>query len=467
MYQIKFGTDGWREIIGDNFTTANVKRVALATAKWLNQSELEKSCVVGYDCRFGGEMFAKETAIQLASNGIKVLLSSGFVSTPMISLAANRMKTGAGIILTASHNPPSYNGYKIKANYGGPAIPSEVSKVEDFILNEEVGTSQSFDDLVSTGMIEYSDFETLYLDHCKQSFDMDALTKQAQSLIYDAMFGAGRNIVKRLLPNSTILHGDQNPGFLGRAPEPILKNLPEIAETIRTTNQFSCGLATDGDADRIGFFDEKGNFVDSHHLILLLIEYLTTFKGYTGKVVKSFSVSDKVQKLCELKGLESITTKIGFKYICEYMVTDDVLIGAEESGGIAIKGHIPERDGVWMGLVLMEYMAKTGKSISELISDIYAKVGSFAVERYDLHLNNEIKEQIIEKCKSSSYTNFGSYKIVSTEDTDGFKFRLENGSWVMIRPSGTEPVLRVYSESDSSASAFDILDQTKKAILGQ
>ena len=467
MYQIKFGTDGWREIIGDNFTTANVKRVALATAKWLNQSELEKSCVVGFDCRFGGEMFAKETAVQLASNGIKVLLSSGYVSTPMISLAANRLKTGAGIILTASHNPPSYNGYKIKANYGGPAIPTEVSKIEDLILNEEVQFMKSFDELVQEGMIEYSDFETLYLDHCKQSFDMNALTLQSESLIYDAMFGAGKNIVKRLLPKSTILHGDNNPGFLGRAPEPILKNLPEIAEEIAKSNQFSCGLATDGDADRIGFFDEKGNFVDSHHLILLLIEYLTTFKGYSGKVVKSFSVSDKVQKLCELKGLESITTKIGFKYICEYMVTDDVLIGAEESGGIAIKGHIPERDGVWMGLVLMEFMAKTGKKISELISDMYEKVGSFAVERYDLHLNNELKEQIIKMCKSNSYTNFGSYKIVSTEDTDGFKFRLDNGSWVMIRPSGTEPVLRVYSESDSSASAFDILDQTKKAILGE
>ena len=467
MYQIKFGTDGWREIIGDNFTTANVKRVALATAKWLNQSDFEKSCVVGYDCRFGGEMFAKETAVQLASNGIKVLLSSGYVSTPMISLAANRLKTGAGIILTASHNPPSYNGYKIKANYGGPAIPTEVSKIEDLILNEEVQFMKSFDELVQEGMIEYSDFETLYLDHCKQSFDMNALTLQSESLIYDAMFGAGKNIVKRLLPKSTILHGDNNPGFLGRAPEPILKNLPEIAEEIAKSNQFSCGLATDGDADRIGFFDEKGNFVDSHHLILLLIEYLTTFKGYSGKVVKSFSVSDKVQKLCELKGLESITTKIGFKYICEYMVTDDVLIGAEESGGIAIKGHIPERDGVWMGLVLMEFMAKTGKKISELISDMYEKVGSFAVERYDLHLNNELKEQIIKMCKSNSYTNFGSYKIVSTEDTDGFKFRLDNGSWVMIRPSGTEPVLRVYSESDSSASAFDILDQTKKAILGE
>ena len=182
-------------------------------------------------------------------------------------------------------------------------------------------------------------------------------------------------------------------------------------------------------------------------------------------MVKSFSVSDKVQKLCELKGIESITTKIGFKYICEYMVTDDVLIGAEESGGIAIKGHIPERDGVWMGLVLMEYMAKTGKSISQLISEIYEKVGTFAVERYDLHLNNELKELIISNCKSNSYTNFGKYNVVSTEDTDGFKFRLDNGSWVMIRPSGTEPVLRVYSESSSSEAAFEILEATKKAIL--
>lgn len=466
MYQIKFGTDGWREIIGDNFTTANVKRVAFATAKWLNDSNLNKSCVVGYDCRFGGEMFAKETAIQLASNGIKVLLSTGYVSTPMISLAANRLKTGAGIILTASHNPPSYNGYKIKANYGGPAIPSEVSKIEALILDEVIDNCPSFEELQAKGMIEYSDFEELYLNHCKSSFDMIALDGISENLIYDAMFGAGKNIVKRLLPKSTILHGDDNPGFLGRAPEPILKNLPEISETIKHSNQFRCGLATDGDADRIGFFDEKGQFVDSHHLILLLIEYLTTYKGYSGKVVKSFSVSDKVQKLCELKGLESITTKIGFKYICEFMVTDDVLIGAEESGGIAIKGHIPERDGVWMGLVLIEYMAKTGKTISELITEIYEKVGSFAVERYDLNLNNDLKEEIVKNCKSGSYKKFGNYDVVSIEDTDGFKFRLNNGSWVMIRPSGTEPVLRVYSESDSSANAFDILDQTKSTILG-
>jgi phosphomannomutase len=268
------------------------------------------------------------------------------------------------------------------------------------------------------------------------------------------------------LPDATILHGNYNPGFDGRAPEPILKNLPEIGPLINSSPSYLCGLATDGDADRIGWFDEKGNFVDSHHLILLLIEYLTTFKGYSGKVVKSFSVSDKIQKLCDLKGLESITTKIGFKYICEYMVTEDVLIGAEESGGIAIKGHIPERDGVWMGLVLMEYMAKTGKSVSELILDMYAKVGSFAVERYDLHLTNQLKEIIIDNCKSKSYVSFGPYNVVDVEDVDGYKFRLDNGSWVMIRPSGTEPVLRVYSESTDSASSFAILDATKASILG-
>lgn len=465
MYQIKFGTDGWREIIADEFTVANVRRVANATGQWLSESDLPKSCVVGYDCRFGGEMFAKETARQLAAQGIKVIMSNGFVSTPMISLAANQLNSGAGIILTASHNPPTYNGYKIKANYGGPAIPSEVTKVENLIPNDLVAAGDTFESYLNNGMIEYGDFETMYYNHCINQFDMDALSSISSGLVYDAMYGAGQSIVKRLLPEATILHGNHNPGFEGRAPEPILKNLPEIGPLIQSKDSYLCGLATDGDADRIGWFDEKGNFVDSHHLILLLIEYLTTFKGYSGKVVKSFSVSDKVQKLCDLKGLEAITTKIGFKYICEYMVTEDVLIGAEESGGIAIKGHIPERDGVWMGLVLMEYMAKTGKTVSQLIEDMYAKVGSFAVERYDLHLTNELKESIIEKCKSRSYNSFGSFNVVSVEDVDGFKFRLHDGSWVMIRPSGTEPVLRVYSEASSSAASFAILDATEATIL--
>jgi phosphomannomutase len=195
------------------------------------------------------------------------------------------------------------------------------------------------------------------------------------------------------------------------------------------------------------------------------MHYLVKYKGMSGKVVTAFSATPRVGVLADHYNLENEIVKIGFKYICEYMVTEDVLIGAEESGGIAIKGHIPERDGVWMGLVLMEYMAKTGKTVSQLIEDMYAKVGSFAVERYDLHLTNELKESIIEKCKSRSYNSFGSFNVVSVEDVDGFKFRLHDGSWVMIRPSGTEPVLRVYSEASSSAASFAILDATKATIL--
>lgn len=464
MYTIKFGTDGWRDIIADTFTVENVRRVAKATSDWLNKQDLTKSVVIGYDCRFGGEMFAKESAMVFADNGIHVILSDGFVSTPMISLAANMKQVGLGIILTASHNPPSYNGFKIKANYGGPATPKTVSEIENLIPDTPVEIAQSSDKYFFE-LIKKEDFEKIYLDHCRNNFNMEALESMSSHLLYDAMFGAGRKVVAKLLPDSNIIHGDENPGFLGRAPEPILKNLPEASKMLKENENLTIGLATDGDADRIGFFDENGRFVDSHHLILLLIEYLVDHKNISGKVVKSFSVSDKVGKLCELKGLETITTKIGFKYICEYMVEDDVLIGAEESGGIAIKGHIPERDGVWMGLVLMEYAAETGKTISQLIEDVYAKVGKFAVERYDLHINNNLKLNIVDNCKQNKYNSFGKYKIERVEDTDGYKFHLGNETWVMIRPSGTEPVLRVYAEAADSQAAIAILEATKAAIL--
>ena len=464
MYTIKFGTDGWRDIIADTFTVENVRRVAKATSDWLNKQDLTKSVVIGYDCRFGGEMFAKESAMVFADNGIHVILSDGFVSSPMISLAANMKQVGLGIILTASHNPPSYNGFKIKANYGGPATPKTVSEIENLIPDTPVEIAQSSDKYFFE-LIKKEDFEKIYLDHCRNNFNMEALESMSSHLLYDAMFGAGRKVVAKLLPDSNIIHGDENPGFLGRAPEPILKNLPEASKMLKENENLTIGLATDGDADRIGFFDENGRFVDSHHLILLLIEYLVDHKNISGKVVKSFSVSDKVGKLCELKGLETITTKIGFKYICEYMVEDDVLIGAEESGGIAIKGHIPERDGVWMGLVLMEYAAETGKTISQLIKDVYAKVGKFAVERYDLHINNNLKLNIVDNCKQNKYNSFGKYKIERVEDTDGYKFHLGNETWVMIRPSGTEPVLRVYAEAADSQAAIAILEATKAAIL--
>lgn len=465
MYTIKFGTDGWREIIADQFTVANVRRVADATARFLLQQNPQASCVVGHDCRFGGAMFAEETARVLAGRGVKVHLCEGYVSTPMISLATRNTQSDAGIIITASHNPPSYNGYKIKASYGGPAIPAVITEVEQMIEAETPAPAASLASLRESGKVLAIDAEKMYIDHARASFDMDKLGSMGSALAYDAMFGAGQNVVRSLFPDAALLHCDHNPGFHGRAPEPILKNLPELSGLLAGSPGLQCGLATDGDADRIGFFDENGRFVDSHHIILLLMKYLTQFKGMGGSVVKSFSVSDKVDKLCALYGLQSITTKIGFKYICEYMVETDVLIGAEESGGIAVKGHIPERDGVWIGLMLMEYMAVTGKSISALIAEIYDEIGSFAVERYDLHVEEPRKQQIIAACKAAEYKTFGAYTVQQVEDTDGYKFRLGEDGWVMIRPSGTEPVLRVYAEAADSDAAFRILDATRAHIL--
>jgi phosphomannomutase len=465
-YTIKFGTDGWREIIADQYTVENVSRVAHATAKWLLKATQNHTCTVGYDCRFGGKMFAETTASVLASYGIKCYLSKGVCSTPMISLANTKLNTYAGIIITASHNPPSYNGYKIKAHYGGPVVPSEIDKVEALIDYNPLPTVATFEHFVETGMIAYADFEQLYLNAIEEKFNVVKLKAYAPQFAYDAMFGAGQNVIRRLLPEAFLMHCEINPGFNGVAPEPILKNLMPFSEAIAQQNQIQCGLATDGDADRIGFFNSKGAFVDSHHLILLLMQYLHQHKGLTGKIVKSFSVSSKVDKLAKVLGLETITTKIGFKYICEYMINDDVLIGAEESGGIAVKGHIPERDGIWMGLLILEYMAETGKSIEQLIDEVYAIVGPFAVERYDLHIQEAQKQSIIQNCKNNSYKQFGHYTIEKVEDMDGFKFHLGNEEWVMIRPSGTEPVLRVYAESQSSAKAFAILDACKTAILG-
>ncbi len=465
MYNIKFGTDGWREIIADNYTVENVSRVAHATALWINGNSVNKSCTVGYDCRFGGKMFAENTARVLASHGIKVFLSKGFCSTPMISLANTRLNTFAGVIITASHNPPSYNGYKIKAHYGGPVIPAEIEKVEALISYKELPALQSLDYYISSSLIEYADFEAMYMAQIEEKFDTAKLKAYAPHFAYDAMYGAGQNIIKKLLPGAGLLHCDYNPGFNATAPEPILKNLLEFSELLKNNDKLLCGLATDGDADRIGFFDSKGRFVDSHHLILLLMQYLTKYKGLSGKIVKSFSVSSKIDKLASQIGLETITTKIGFKYICEYMINDDVLIGAEESGGIAVKGHIPERDGIWMGLLILEYMAVSGKSIETLIDETYAMIGAFAVERYDLHIEEAQKQAIIQNCKNNVYTAFGAYKVEKTENMDGFKYHLGNEEWVMIRPSGTEPVLRVYAESSNSEKAYKILDACKATIL--
>lgn len=447
---IKFGTDGWRAIIADDFTVANVMRVAYGTAKWLHSMSDEPSLALGHDCRFGGKLFVETTARVVASMGVKVVMANNiFVSTPMISLAANKLQTTAGVILTASHNPPSYNGYKIKANFGGPATPDMINMVESLIPNEVNLQLESLSHYEASGMISYIDMEEMYLKEVYASFDIALLRNSPMRLAYDAMYGAGQRIIPTVIPNAALLHCSYNPSFMGTAPEPIMKNLGEFSEMMRNNQDLQLGLATDGDADRIGLMDENGNFVDSHHIILLLINYLHKHKGLNGKVVVSFSCSNKIKKLCELYGLPIEVTKIGFKYICEIMTKEDVLVGAEESGGIAVKGFIPERDGIWNGLVLLEYMAKTGKNINELIAEIYALVGSFWFDRLDLHVTEAQKTSVMEALKAGKVNQIGTKPVIFTETTDGYKLHLSDNQWVMFRASGTEPVLRVYAEAEN------------------
>lgn len=472
MYKIKFGTDGWRAIIAKEFTVENVARVAEGTAKWLLtnaqrfHSSDSPSVVIGYDCRFGGELFSETTAKILTYHGIRVFLTKGFVSTPMVSLGTFKQKATLGIIITASHNPPFYNGFKLKGYYGGPLLPNQVSEIEKLIPERPSVDVNALS--ITHPLISYINLEKLYLKQIEKSFDLKSIRRSKMNFAYDAMYGAGQNVIRKILPDAQLLHCDYNPSFGGTSPEPIAKNLKELSELTRKSkgkNKITCALATDGDADRLGLFDSRGNFVDSHHIILLLIHYLCKYKKMRGKICAAFSTTVRIRKMCKHYDLPLEVVKIGFKYICEIMIKENVLLGGEESGGIAIKGHIPERDGIWMGLTLFEFMAKSGKSLEELIKEVYAITGSFAFERSDLHLSEEIKNRIIENCRNGKYYSFGKYNVQRVEDLDGWKYFFNEEEWVMIRASGTEPVLRIYAESHTRRKALDILASAKKTLL--
>ncbi|MEI8279156.1 MAG: phosphoglucomutase/phosphomannomutase family protein [Bacteroidota bacterium] len=463
--KIKFGTDGWRAIIAQDFTVYNVARVSKALADWLLQKQKDPKVVVGHDCRFGGELFTETVAKILCENGVMVYMAKGFISTPMISLGVLKLQAQQGVVITASHNPPSYNGYKLKGAHGGPSNPGDIAAVEALIPNDVTMPTHSLDHWASKGMLEYVNLEDMYVSYLQEKFDFNELNNSPFKLAYDAMYGAGQNVIRRLLPSAVLIHCDDNPGFRGQAPEPLDKNLQELARTIATTPELKIGLATDGDADRIGLYDEDGNFVDAHHIILLLIHYLHKYKKMDGKVVIAFSTTDRVKKMCTAYNLPIQITPVGFKYISEIMTKEDVLVGGEESGGIAVKGHIPERDGIYDGLVLYEYMTKSGKTLKQLCEEVYDVVGRFVYERKDLTIENDKKNAIIGKAQEGAYKVFGKYGIDSVETIDGVKYHLNNGGWMMLRASGTEPLLRVYAEGSSVAETQDMLSDIMATIL--
>lgn len=465
MQHIKFGTDGWRAVIGKTYTFHNVHRVTEGVASWLNSKYPEATVVLGYDCRFNAALFADEVAKVLAHHGFKVLLADKFVSTPAVALGVVKYNAQLGIVLTASHNPPEYGGYKLKGDFGGPLPEPQVKEIEALIPETLSADPDaiSLQELMAAEQVQKTDLEKLYLDHVRQNFDLDAIASSPFKFGFDAMYGSGQRIIPAILPDVKTLHCDYNPSFKGISPEPISRNLQEFEQFV-PQQQLDCGLATDGDADRIALVDADGRFIDAHHVILILIHYLHHYKKMKGDVVTAVSSSNKIAKLCDHYGLNLDIVKIGFKYTSELMRVKDILVGGEESGGIAVKGHIPERDGIWMGLVIWEFMAKSGKSLREIIDEIYAIVGSFAFERRDLRLPEEEKRRIVAHCEAGDYTSFGGYQVQHVDRTDGFKYIISEDSWVMIRPSGTEPVLRTYAEAADQDSAIQLLDAVFKEI---
>lgn len=453
---IRFGTDGWRALIGGDYTFDNLTRVARATAAWVAaQTDGDGSVVLGYDTRFQSEAFAKHAAAVFATLGVRVRMSDSHVTTPAVSWMTAHGGHTAGIVITASHNPPAYNGFKIKSHAGGPASPEQIADVEAELPRLAEGfDARAFDDLVAEGRIETFDLRGAYTALLRERIDVTAIKEHGIRVAYDAMYGAGQGIVTDLLgrPRVTEVGHDLNPGMYGRAPEPIERNL---AALLRATVETACdaGLATDGDADRIGLVDEEGSFVDSHKILALLVKYLHVEKGLRGALVKTFSTTDMIDRMGEAYDLEVVTTPIGFKYVGPAILEQDVLVGGEESGGMAVKGHIPERDGLFIGLLVVEMMVKRGRTLSGLVRELMDEFGPHFQARQDLHTTEARKADVLRALGAGELREVARTAVASTEDLDGFKLRLTGGGWLMFRASGTEPVLRIYSEASTRERA--------------
>lgn len=461
---IKFGTDGWRGVIADDFTYANLRYVALASAdyvKELSDGQTNPSTVIGYDGRFMSREFAEETAKVMASQGIIVNLSDSISSTPQVSFNTRQKKAELGFVITASHNPAIYNGFKVKGSFGGPATPLQIARLEE-ILHQRMTEGfefklESVAHYEENGLIKYFDAKDTYIRHIKKRLDMEAIRKADFKVIFDPMHGAGMGMLEGLIDKVFELHSEWNPGF-GNVdhPEPIESCLGDLITTIKS-GEFDFGLATDGDADRLGAVDEEGNFVDSHKIFMILLRYLYENKGKRGDVVKTVSLTSMVDMYCEDKGITLHETPVGFKYTAEIMTQKNVLVGGEESGGLGTSLHIPERDGIFNGLLLLEAMAVTGKSLKELCDDLDDEFGPHRYHRIDKKMTQEEKDTILNAAYKIP-SKIGRFEVERVDTKDGIKFYF-NHAWLLIRASGTEPLLRFYAEAESMTVVNELLHE--------
>ena len=464
---IEFGTDGWRAVISEDFTFDNVRIVAQAIAEQTLAEYQGKhsgtiSFVVGFDTRFLSDRYAILVAEVLAANGIHVWLTKADAPTPMVSYAIVDKKAQGGVMITASHNPPRYNGIKLKGSFGGSASPATCKDVERRIVHGVTPEMLDIEEALRQGLITRFDPYPAYETHLHTLVDFEAIRRGNLNVAVDAMYGAGRVYLRKMLESAgcTVveLRGEMNPGFNGIHPEPIAKHLGPLIEEM-LTGRYRIGLATDGDADRTGAVDPTGRFIDPHCIMSLLVEYLVHQRRMRGSIVKTVSTTQMLNRLGERYGLAVHETPVGFNVIADLMMSESVLLGGEESGGISMLGHIPEGDGVLMGLLLAELVAVRGKTLVELLDELMAApdVGRFFYERNDTPVKKFKKSLLVAGLLGSAPTMLEGHAVAQISGKDGVKYILDDDSWLLIRPSGTEPVLRIYSEGRSPTQVRALL----------
>lgn len=471
---IRFGTDGWRAVIAETFTFGNLRLVAQAVADYVNKEfgggETPPEVVVGFDTRFLSDRFAIETSRVLAANGIVTWLARTDTPTPAVSYNIRHKNAAAGVVITASHNPPRYNGFKLKSSYGGSALPQQCQLVEEYLdaqQREARGPNlMDYERAMEQNLIRRFNPTNAYYEHLESLVDVDKISSAELRIVADPMYGSGRTAVRAILSRTrchvTEIRGEMNPGFGGIHPEPIRKYLDALAAAIQSEHA-DVGIATDGDADRVGAMDGQGNFVDPHTIMALSLRYLAGKRGCMGDVVKTVSTTMMINRIAAQYGCTVHETPVGFNYIADYMLNGDVLIGGEESGGISIRGHIPEGDGILMGLLLLEIMADAGVPLVEIVADLQKQYGPTCYKRTDFYLRTPVpKKEMVARLQAAAPASMGGETVREVKTFDGIKFVLADDSWLLIRPSGTEPVLRVYAEATSEEMVGALLDEGRR-----
>lgn len=468
---IRFGTDGWRAVVADDFTYANVRAVAQAAA-WHLEGDA-RPVVVGHDTRYCAELFAQEVARVLAANGHHVILHDGPAPTQVSSWTVVSRKAAGAVVVTASHNPPEFNGLKFKPDFGGSAPPEVASELERLSMRAQRDGARAmpFDEARDRGLVELYDPMPAYAQQIGRMVDLERLRGAGLTILHEAMYGGAAGVVSLLLRGGSTLvvdlHSERNPGFGGMHPEPIARYMPEAMERMRS-GDFDLCIANDGDADRVGIIDEHGVFINQHQVMALLCMYLLEKRGERGALVRSLTSTQMVDLLGERFGVPVYEEPVGFKYIGPKMAETDALIGGEESGGFAFRGHIPERDGVLSGLMIASAIVEYAMPLSAVVKHLEELVGPHFYDRHDIRLQregyDERKDELYRRLRDHPIDELAGSRVVRRRDDDGFKLYFDDGSWVLVRFSGTEPLIRVYSEAPSAQRVATLLSALEEQL---